>query len=279
MSEFSNFLHRQWGPDMNGTRNRVFTKQLLAGLSVTLCAASYLALDSLNSASFAQTPDRCERTSVVEQWLRQHREVRLVRDDLSSVADAVNKYPDTDFSYDQKSNRDRKEEFRRSVEDAKNNFERLIRAAAYNSTPACRICQLDQVYQDAVLSGEGDVVTVQELEHFRFRGLFSRLAPDWQVLERKKAEMRDLEQREQRDHSREVEVALDDAMRTIDALTTSVEREKDELRNYRQSSEWDRLSPKMVAERTRYVCGGEGPGDRPGERDTRGEQPPPGRPR
>ena len=273
----SNFLHRQRGPDMNGTRNWVFTKQLLAGLSVTLCAASYLAFDSLNSASVAQPrpSDRCERTKVVDQWLDQHREARIARDDLNDLIDAVNrKYQDGDFGYDPKSNKDRKQELKNALDEARHNFGRIIRSVAYNSTPACRICALDEVYQDAAHGGEGDNVTVQELEHFRFLGLFSRLAPDWQELERKKDQRRELEAREP---TREVREEIDDVVRTIDVLSRSVDRDREDLDKFRHSPEWDRDSPKMAIERTKYVCGGEGPGDRPGDLDTRGEQPPPGR--
>jgi hypothetical protein len=263
---------------MNRTRNRTFTKQLLAGLSVTLCAASCLALDAVNSSSVAQPrpSDRCERTSVVDRWLDQHREARIARDDLNDLIDAVNrKYQDTDFGYDPKSNKDRRQEFKSALEEARHNFGRIIRSVAYNSTPACRVCALDGVYQEALHSGEGDTVTVQELEHFRFLDLFSKLAPDFQELEPKKEQRRDLEGRDR--DNREVRQEMDDVDRTIDALSRSVDRDKEELNKFRHSPEWDSGSPKMVVERTKYVCGGEGPGDRPGEPDTRGELPPPGR--
>jgi hypothetical protein len=267
---------------MNGTRNRIITKQLLAGLSVTLCAASCLALDALNSASVAQPrpSDRCERTRVVDQWLDQHREARLARDDLNDLIDAVTrKYQDADFGYDPKTNKDRRQEFKSALDEARHSFGRIIRSVAYNSTPACRICALDEVYQDALKSGEGDTVTVQELEHFRFLGLFSKLAPDFQELQRKKEQRHDLEEGDR--DSREVRQEMDDVDRTIDALSRSVDRDKEELDKFRHSPQWDAGSPKMVVERTKYVCGGEGPGDRnpggPGGPDTRGELPPPGR--
>ena len=182
---------------------------------------------------------------------------------------SLDKYQDSDFGYDPKSNKDRRQEFKTALEEARHNFGRIIRSVAYNSTPACRICALDEVYQDAIHSGEGDTVTVQELEHFRFLELFSKLAPDFQELERKKEQRRDLEGRDR--DSREVRQEMDDVDRTIDALSRSVDRDKEELNKFRHSPEWDSGSPKMVVERTKYVCGGEGPGDRDPRR--------PGRPR
>jgi hypothetical protein len=246
---------------MNISVNRVVPRQLLAGLSAALWVVSFFAFDAMNSASVAQQPrfsDHCDERRVVEDWLDRHQAIDSARRALRDMIAAVNdKYQDADFGYDPKSNKDRRREFTEAFERARVRFEELIASAAHNSTPACRVCQLTAIYEKAVIGGEGDTVTLQELE--LLPELFSDLAADQDELTRKEAKMKEFRDAGRDPDSDEVRIVRD----TIRNLRESVRGYHDALQRFRSGSpRRDPDSPKMATEKNKYVCD-RMPGDRP----------------
>jgi hypothetical protein len=115
----------------------------------------------------------------------------MIRRERSALMDMIGafheRYTDEDFGYDPKSGRDRRREFTDAGDAANKRFDELITGAALNSTLACHVCLLVGVYEKARRVGEGDKVTLEELE--RFPDWFS-MAADQDQIDRKSEELR-----------------------------------------------------------------------------------------
>jgi hypothetical protein len=239
------------GLAMMSLGKRTVLKQLRTGLGATLCIASFFAWDAVKSASMAQLQpppqfsNRCDGARVREEWLERHDAMRRARSALKDMISAIHdRYTDADFGYDPATNKNRRKEFSDAFDEANRRFEELINGAALNSTPACHICQLADIYEKARSVGEGDSVTLQEL--VRLHDLWDDLAADQEQIDRKRHEFQDL-----RDRNSEAGDRLRD---TIGALARDMEDHKRVLADFRHSPEYNPNSPRMAQEREKYTC-------------------------
>ncbi len=230
---------------MMSSENCKVLRPLLTGLGA-LCIASFFTWDAMNSAGFAQQPNRCEGQRVRRDWVERHDEVRRARSALRDMIGAIHdRYSDADFGYDPKSGKDTRRKFSDAFDLANKRFEELITGAAYNSTRACHICQLMVVYEKARHVDEGDKVTVEELE--RFPDWFDAMAADQDQIDRKRDELRDMGDRAG-DRGR-----LED---TISIARRDMDEYKRRLADFRRGSDRDANSPLMTTEKDKYVCEG-----------------------
>ena len=231
--------------------NRSISRQLLTGLGAALCIASFFAWDAMHSVSMAQAPSstRCDGERAREDWLdglrgqREQREIRRVRSALEDLVAAVHRYTDADFG-----GKDTRQKFSDYSDDAIRQLEQLINEAALgspDSTQACRVCRLTEVYEKAREVGEGDRVTLQELAERS--DLFYALAADKEQIQRRSRELQDM--RGRADASSQAEDALRDAIR---ALSKHMDDLHKQLADFRKTE--DPKSQKMAAVRDQYVC-------------------------
>jgi hypothetical protein len=219
---------------MMSSGNRKVLRPLFTGLGVALCMASFLAWDARNSASLAQ--ERCDGPSVRRDWVEKHDEIRRARQALREMIAAVHdKYTDLDFGRDPRTNRGTRQRFSDALDEANKRFDELITGAAYNSAPACHVCQLLVIYEKARQVEDADKLTMQEVE--RFSDWFDTIAADRDQIDR-------IEKRD--DRSR-----LEDARIN---LRHDSEEYRRRLEEFRHSGDWDSGSPKMAGLRDRFTC-------------------------
>jgi hypothetical protein len=221
---------------MMSSGNRKVLRPLFTGLGAALCIASFFTWDARNSTSLAQDSNRCDGPSVRRDWVERHDEIRRARQALREMIAAVHdKYTDTDFGNDPKTNRATRQKFSDAFDEANRRFEELITGAAYNSTRACHVCQLLGIYEKARQVDDADQLTMQEVE--RFSDWFDTIAVDRDQIDR-------IEKRGDRGR-------LEDARIN---LRHDMEEYKRRLDEFRHNGDWDSSSPKMAGLRDRYTC-------------------------